>query len=720
MKLNLTVKTMLFGLVILGVVIIAALAFVNDDSNEKLIGSQNRLTGIVIPLVTANEQIRGAMADFFERQGSIERLGIIMGSASIEELDKLTQRTQLEEEFKQSLVQLRKLLQGKSDEEDNIKQLSGFFTDFLAKDTALLESVRSRLELGSAIDTQMEVIDHTGAELQKNAEAVSGRVNFAAMREKAALREYMNAEEKSDDLNSAVRELLAGDLTKTQKACYDLRMGVAALAAYGRQILLVKNQENISRIREESIASAAALVTASLESLEKGMADSEELTVIVRNIEKDFDIIGKTLTEVARLRSSWFEQQKQMTELRKSLKDSRTLITESLDRLKLHAQTIRDSAEQEAREITKLTRRFVGGAAFAAILAMIFIGIITFRRVIGPIKQAVSFADTIAKGDLTARIRIGQDGFLSGFRTGRGDELATLVSKLSDMAFNLNSLVGQVQKAGVQVTSSATELSATAKQQETVMANQTESANLVIKNVGEISDVSAELVETMQEVAAMSEETARFASSGQADLARMEEAIRNMEEASASISGKLEAINEKAANITSVVTTITKVADQTNLLSLNAAIEAEKAGEYGRGFTVVAREIRRLADQTAVATLDIEQMVEEMQKAVSAGVMEMDAFIKEVRHSAEDVARISTQLSRIIGQVQALTPRFETVNESMQFQSEKARNINRAMLNLGTEMQQTLESLKESFLAIEQLNKAARGLQNEVSRFKLT
>jgi len=168
-----------------------------------------------------------------------------------------------------------------------------------------------------------------------------------------------------------------------------------------------------------------------------------------------------------------------------------------------------------------------------------------------------------------------------------------------------------------------------------------------------------------------------------------------------------------------VVTTINKVADQTNLLSLNAAIEAEKAGEYGRGFTIVAREIRRLADQTALATLDIEQMVQGMQSAVSAGVMEMDKFIAEVRHSAEDVGKISTQLTRIIEQVQALLPNFEDVNTVMGRQSENAQEINSAMVNLGEEMQETMESMRESHSAIEQLNEAARSLQNEVSRFKV-
>jgi methyl-accepting chemotaxis protein WspA len=107
-------------------------------------------------------------------------------------------------------------------------------------------------------------------------------------------------------------------------------------------------------------------------------------------------------------------------------------------------------------------------------------------------------------------------------------------------------------------------------------------------------------------------------------------------------------LNEKASNINQVVTTITKVADQTNLLSLNAAIEAEKAGEHGRGFVVVATEIRRLADQTAVASYDIEQLVKEMQSAVSSGVMGMDKFSEEVRRGVQEVEQVSGQLTQII------------------------------------------------------------------------
>jgi methyl-accepting chemotaxis protein WspA len=195
--------------------------------------------------------------------------------------------------------------------------------------------------------------------------------------------------------------------------------------------------------------------------------------------------------------------------------------------------------------------------------------------------------------------------------------------------------------------------------------------------------------------------------------------MRQIMDASAVISSKLTVVNEKAGNISNVVTTINKVADQTNLLSLNAAIEAEKAGEYGLGFAVVANEIRRLADQTAVATFDIEQMVKEMLSAVAAGVMGMDKFAEEVRKGATDVQQVAAQLAQIIQQVQTLTPRFESVNEGMQSQATGAQQISEALGQLSEAAQQTAQSLRESNQAIGQLTQAAHGLKDGVGHLEI-
>ncbi|HHM04669.1 MAG TPA: HAMP domain-containing protein [Gammaproteobacteria bacterium] len=334
-------------------------------------------------------------------------------------------------------------------------------------------------------------------------------------------------------------------------------------------------------------------------------------------------------------------------------------------------------------------------------------------------RQAIE--DLQAKVDgMLAMVTRAAGGDLTGTLPDLGeDAIGRLGKSMQCMVDKLSGLVNQVQQSGIQVTSSATEIAATAKQQEATAAEQAATVNEIVATSTEISATAKELLNTMEEVAHVSEATAEAAANGQSGLEKMEATMHHVVDASASIASKLEVLNEKASNINTVVTTITKVADQTNLLSLNAAIEAEKAGEYGQGFAVVATEIRRLADQTAVATWDIEQMVKEMQSAVTAGVMSVEKFSEEVRRSVAEVETVGHQLVQIIEQVQALTPRFETVHEGMQSQAQGAEQIKQAMIQLNEAAQQTVQSLRQSNSAIERLNDAAHGLQQGVSRFKV-
>jgi methyl-accepting chemotaxis protein WspA len=349
-----------------------------------------------------------------------------------------------------------------------------------------------------------------------------------------------------------------------------------------------------------------------------------------------------------------------------------------------------------------------GSALILILLVSVWISARQSSSVSKPLSQLVDALEEMRHGDFTRRLDMK-----------RRDEFGVLADGLNRLAEDLSVLVGQVQRSGIQVNTTATEISAAARQQQST-ANEIAATTAQIGATSkQISVTSGELVRTMNEVSEVAEETAQVASSGQAAIASMEATMRQIMDASGSISAKLAVLSEKTSNINSVVTTITKVADQTNLLSLNAAIEAEKAGEYGLGFAVVAMEIRRLADQTAVATYDIEKMVKEMQSAVAAGVMGMDKFSEEVRRGGEEIRQVSMQLAQVIHQVQALSPRFQTVNEGMQSQSTGAQQISEILTQLSESAHQTAESLRQSNVAIEQLNDAARGLQSSVTRFKL-
>ncbi|WP_448645882.1 methyl-accepting chemotaxis protein [Pseudomonas mohnii] len=350
----------------------------------------------------------------------------------------------------------------------------------------------------------------------------------------------------------------------------------------------------------------------------------------------------------------------------------------------------------------------MGLSLLVAILAAGLCGLLLMRAIMAPMNRIVSILEVMRTGDLSNRLNLE-----------RKDEFGAVETGFNDMMSELTSLVSQAQRSSVQVTTSVTEIAATSKQQQATATETAATTTEIGATSREIAATSRDLVRTMTEVSSAADQASVAAGSGQQGLARMEETMHSVMGAADLVNAKLAILNEKAGNINQVVVTIVKVADQTNLLSLNAAIEAEKAGEYGRGFAVVATEVRRLADQTAVATYDIEQMVREIQSAVSAGVMGMDKFSEEVRRGMSEVQQVGEQLSQIIHQVQALAPRVLMVNEGMQAQATGAEQINHALVQLGDASSQTVESLRQASFAIDELSQVAVGLRSGVSRFKV-
>jgi methyl-accepting chemotaxis protein WspA len=336
-------------------------------------------------------------------------------------------------------------------------------------------------------------------------------------------------------------------------------------------------------------------------------------------------------------------------------------------------------------------------------------------------KEQAATADLRAKVDsLLAVVAKAAAGDLSGQVTITGqDAIGQLGQGLATMFDNLRSHLNNVQKAGIQVTTSATEIAASSRQQEATGIEQAQTSVEILSTTREISANTTQLLRTMEQATAVADFTTSATAEAQGNLKRMDATMQHMVTATDSINAKLAALSEKASNINNVLVTITKVADQTNILSLNAAIEAEKAGDAGRGFSVVATEIRRLADQTSVSTWDIEQMVKEMQSAVSASVMGMDKFSEEIRRSVGEVRQVAEQLSSVMDQVQKLAPQFDLVLEGMQSQAVGASQISETMLQLSEATQQTVESLKATSDAVRQLQYAAGDLQSSVATFSV-
>lgn len=344
------------------------------------------------------------------------------------------------------------------------------------------------------------------------------------------------------------------------------------------------------------------------------------------------------------------------------------------------------------------------GIGIPGILAAVWLG----RSIAQPVRDAVAMAEAIAAGDLT---RATPDA--------TQDEVGRLLTAFAGMNQSLSGLIGRIQAAGARLSTVESDTTESLQRQERVLSDFDGSTAEIAAAVNQISATSNELLEATSQVRDLAREAQQVADEGQGGLERMTTSMHQLDEAMHAFTRKLATISQRAGGITAVVTTIAKVAEHTNLLSLNATIEAEKAGESGRGFRIVAQEIRRLADQTALATKDIERLVGEMQAAVSSGTMEMDRFRNEVSGRVAAVAEISNSLGRVVQPVAAVSDSLEQVHEGMQAQSQGAGQIREAMEALRNAAGESSAATAMFYASLDELRTSITELNHEAGQFHL-
>jgi methyl-accepting chemotaxis protein len=231
----------------------------------------------------------------------------------------------------------------------------------------------------------------------------------------------------------------------------------------------------------------------------------------------------------------------------------------------------------------------------------------------------------------------------------------------------------------------------------------------------EIAKTSEELTGTMSEVDGIASENSIRSTSGLESLHRIETVMTEVVGDAKNVSDHLGEIERRCEAMSQVVTTMVSIADRTQILSINATMEAEKAGDAGLGFRVVAREVRRLADRTAESAAQIEENVKRMLASVDDGVRNMNVFQSRLDETAATNAQIAEGLTEVIGRNQELNPRFATVLESMKAQRDAARQISEAMSELSDNVGTTSDAVKQVDESIADLREMASQLKQEIA-----
>lgn len=369
------------------------------------------------------------------------------------------------------------------------------------------------------------------------------------------------------------------------------------------------------------------------------------------------------------------------------------------------------SVEQDADEAFAPARRqriailaVAGATAVPAVLVALGVA----GRLARPIREASSSLVRTAEGDLDHTVLV----------RGRG-EIRLLLEALHRMVRDLGGMLLGIRTTGRELASVAGEVRETANHQHRVVQDLSSSAAEIASAIEQMSATGRQLAVTASEVASVADGTAERAERGREGLDRMRESIGSVEATSRDVSNRLGEIRARAEGVGAVVVAITRVANRTNLLSINAAIEAEKAGPHGRGFQVVAAEIGRLADQTAAAALEVESIVASMQGSVEEGASSMQGLSEVVADGVEIASAVAADLAAILESVSALRDNFGELRGGIEAQSEGATQIRDAMRHLAASAETARSIVERLRQAGDGLERSAGSLQGSVERFRL-
>ena len=330
--------------------------------------------------------------------------------------------------------------------------------------------------------------------------------------------------------------------------------------------------------------------------------------------------------------------------------------------------------------------------------------------IILPMQEANKAMHNISQGegDLTQRLN-----------TSGNDEMSQLARSFNHFVDQIQSVIKEVDNSTQRVAAAASQLSTTTEQTTKVITQQTSETDHVATAINEMAATIHQVAQSALQAAGTTREADQQALTGKNNIHETAQNVAALSEEVGRATEVIQQLESQADNISSVLDVIGGIAEQTNLLALNAAIEAARAGEQGRGFAVVADEVRTLASRTQESTHEIEKMIEQLQAGAKQAVTVMETSRNSTQTTADKATATQDALDTISGSMQQVNDMINQIASAAEQQSSVAEEINRNVVNIVELSNDTAQASEQTSQASAELNNLAEQLKQLVHRFKV-
>jgi methyl-accepting chemotaxis protein len=479
----------------------------------------------------------------------------------------------------------------------------------------------------------------------------------------------------SEALAKAQCASLAGDSNDRKELLRQARLAMTNLEAAAQQL----HDVNVATHPEEA-----------LEAKESVQPFVSAMTPVLAMIERDTVIDSEKAQEI--MRGGLSEARKPLEKIASEMKESRAEIQ--------HA-----AISQVATLRTNLTYASIGAGAISLALG----GVLASRlcRKISILSKRLHQI-AAGEGELEARTMVVPDRA----------ELGVLAESFNTYANQIGTLVGQFDGMARDVSGAAAQIAAASEEMNTTVKNQSVQVGEITHAVDELAGGVLSAKETSRQAADAAAHAGELASRGEESVRRTIEVMELIESAVTDGARSVEELGKRSEQIGRIVSVINDIADQTNLLALNAAIEAARAGEHGRGFAVVADEVRKLAERTSTATREVTDSIKLIQGETGNAVKRMHAGTAEVKTGMTRAGEASSSLREIVASVSQTAAMFATIADAIAKQGELGETIRARIAPMTTSTDESAEAAMVTACSANTLAEKSRSLQSAIQEFK--